>query len=119
MLQGSDRDLAGWRATMEGRNPKQLDILPARADKQALGRITYAVCGVAGVVEGFGLQSGGMAAPRFAAEFHMAPDHVGLVFLLTSLGLAVGASFGGWVGDRVGSGRAMGVAITLFGLASI
>jgi AAHS family 3-hydroxyphenylpropionic acid transporter len=81
--------------------------------------LVYALCGIAGVVEGFGLQSGGMAAPRFAAEFHMAPDHVGLVFLLTSLGLALGASIGGWLGDRVGSGRAMGVAVTLFGLASI
>ena len=49
----------------------------------------------------------------------MAPDHVGLIFLLTSLGLALGASIGGWLGDRVGSGRAMGAAITLFGLANI
>jgi MFS transporter, AAHS family, 3-hydroxyphenylpropionic acid transporter len=81
--------------------------------------LVYALCGIAAIVEGFDLQAGGMAAPRFAAEFHMAPDHVGLIFLLTSLGLALGASFGGWLGDRVGSGRAMGVAITLFGLASI
>lgn len=81
--------------------------------------LVYALCGIAALVEGFGLQTGGMAAPRFAAEFHMAPDHVGLIFLLTSLGLALGASFGGWLGDRVGSGRAMGVSITLFGLASI
>ena len=81
--------------------------------------LVYALCGIAAIVEGFDLQAGGMAAPRFAAEFHMAPDHVGLLFLLTSLGLALGASFGGWLGDRVGSGRAMGASIMLFGLASI
>jgi len=79
----------------------------------------YLMCGLAGLVEGFGLQSGGMAAPRFAAAFHMAPDHVGFVFLLTSLGLALGASIGGWLGDRIGAGRAMGTAIILFGLAGI
>jgi AAHS family 3-hydroxyphenylpropionic acid transporter len=79
----------------------------------------YLLCGLAGLAEGFGLQSGGMAAPRFAAEFHMAPDHVGFVFLLTSLGLALGASVGGWLGDRFGAGRAMGAAIILFGVAGV
>jgi MFS transporter, AAHS family, 3-hydroxyphenylpropionic acid transporter len=79
----------------------------------------YLLCAFAGIAEGFGLQSGGMAAPKFAAEFHMMPNYVGGIFLLTSLGLALGASVGGWWGDRVGAGRAMGVAVALFSLASI
>jgi AAHS family 3-hydroxyphenylpropionic acid transporter len=81
--------------------------------------LVYVLCACAGIAEGFGLQSGGMAATRFAAEFHMMPDYVGGIFLLTSLGLALGASIGGWWGDRVGAGRAMGLSVALFGLASI
>lgn len=79
----------------------------------------YVLCALTGIAEGFGLQSGGMAAPKFAAEFHLLPDFVGGIFLLTSLGLALGASVGGWAGDRIGSGRVMNMAVALFGLASI
>jgi len=79
----------------------------------------YVLCACTGIVEGFGLQSGGMAAPKFAAEFHMTPDQVGGIFLLTSLGLALGASMGGWWGDRIGAGRVMGAAVALFSMASI
>ncbi|MDB5582429.1 MAG: transporter [Bradyrhizobium sp.] len=83
-------------------------------------RVTiYALCGLAAVMEGFGLQSGGIAAPKFAAEFHITPDRVGGIFLLTSFGLALGASIGGWWGDRVGPGKAMAASIALFGIASI
>ena len=104
---------------MDGPKPDWKHAHPAQSGNSPSPSLVYALCGLAGLVEGFDLQSGGMAAPRFAAEFHMAPDHVGLIFLLTSLGLALGASIGGWLGDRVGSGRAMGAAITLFGLANI
>ena len=104
---------------MDGSKADRRHAHLARSGESSSPSLVYALCGIAGFVEGFGLQSGGMAAPRFAAEFHMPPDHVGLIFLLTSLGLALGASSGGWLGDRIGSGRAMGVAITLFGLASI
>ena len=79
----------------------------------------YVLCALTGIAEGFGLQSGGMAAPKFAAEFHLLPDFVGGIFLVTSLGLALGASVGGWAGDRIGSGRVMNMAVALFGLASI
>jgi MFS transporter, AAHS family, 3-hydroxyphenylpropionic acid transporter len=104
---------------MAGRNAEHLDVMPTHGARQSSTGLIYLVCVVVALVEGFGVQSGGMEAPRFAAEFHMAPDHVGLVFLLTSLGLAVGASFGGWVGDRVGPGRAMAIALALCGIASI
>jgi MFS transporter, AAHS family, 3-hydroxyphenylpropionic acid transporter len=104
---------------MADRNAEHLDVMPTHVARQSSTGLIYLVCVVVCLVEGFGLQSGGMGAPRFAAEFHMVPSHVGLVFLLTSLGLAVGASFGGWVGDRVGPGRAMAIALTLSGIASI
>ena len=94
------------------------DIFNAGALDPRQRLTVYVLCGLAGIAEGIGIQSAGMAAPKFAAEFHMLPDHVGAIFLLTSLGLALGAGIGGWWGDRIGAGRAMGLAVALFGVAS-
>lgn len=111
-----------WRAHIDTAVPKTAASTRAPDYGQALHfgqrRTVYVVCALAGIVEGFGLQSGGVAAPKFALDFHMRADYVGVVFLMTSLGLALGAGFGGWWGDRVGAGRALAVAVLLFGIAS-
>ncbi len=101
------------------RESQQADLLSPVRTGPTPAALVYCLCGIAGIVEGFGIQAGGMAAPGFAAEFHMMPAQVGLIFLLTSFGLAAGSWVGGWLGDRIGAGRAMAAAIMLFGVADV
>lgn len=82
------------------------------------GRI-FVMCYMIGLIDGFDLLSNGLIAPRFAAEFNMRPDQLGLLFGLTSLGLLVGSVGGGRAGDRFGQKAALIGTLLLFGTASL
>ena len=96
--------------------------LPAGSDtilRRAAVRTVYLFCALSAVVEGYNLQAGGMTAPKFSAEMGLAPGAVGLIFLLTSLGVATGAVVGGWCADRFGAKYALSVALALIGAGSV
>jgi AAHS family 3-hydroxyphenylpropionic acid transporter len=63
---------------------------------------TVALCFAAAVFEGVDIQSMGVAAPRLGPEFHLDPAQIGLAASASVLGLLIGASFGGWLSDRIG-----------------
>lgn len=81
--------------------------------------LTFALCFSAALVEGFDLQSAGVAAPKFAPVFGLTPGQLGWVFSANTLGLFLGAAFGGWLSDRVGRRAILVSSMFLFGLFSI
>lgn len=83
------------------------------------GRITIAVCLVVAILEGFDIQSAGMAAPRLAPALGLTPDQIGLFFSANSLGMLIGAYLGGWLSDRAGRKSVLIASVLVFGLGSI
>lgn len=64
--------------------------------------LTVGLCFLVAVLEGFDIQAMGVAAPRLAPEFGLSPEQLGVVFSSSNIGLVFGASFGGWIADRMG-----------------
>jgi AAHS family 3-hydroxyphenylpropionic acid transporter len=81
--------------------------------------LTFALCFAAALVEGFDLQSAGVAAPKFGPIFALTPAQLGWVFSSNTFGLFLGAAFGGWISDRVGRRAVLVTSMFLFGLFSI
>src|ERR1044071_889699 len=54
------------------------------------------------------------SAPAIRAQWGISIGTVGLITSATFLGMAIGATIGGWFADRVGRKRALVVAVTWF-----
>ena len=76
-------------------------------------------CFLAMLCEGIDLQSAGVAAAGIAGELHPSPQIFGYFFAASTVGLFIGAPFGGWVGDRKGRKFALILSLALFGLFSL
>jgi AAHS family 3-hydroxyphenylpropionic acid transporter len=63
---------------------------------------TLALCFLAAVIEGFDLQSMGIAAPWLGPEFGLSRQQLGTVLLASPLGLFFGAFIGGRMADAWG-----------------
>jgi MFS transporter, AAHS family, 3-hydroxyphenylpropionic acid transporter len=77
--------------------------------------VTIALCFLVAVLEGFDIQAIGVAAPRLAPEFGLTPSQLGWVFAISNIGLVIGASFGGWLADRLGRKPVFIIAVLTFG----
>lgn len=64
--------------------------------------VTITLCFLVAMVEGFDIQAIGVAAPRMAPQFGLSAQQLGWIFAISNVGLVIGASFGGWLADRVG-----------------
>lgn len=73
--------------------------------------VVLSLCFAAAVVEGFDMQSAGVAAPAMARHFSLSPQQTGLVFTASTAGLLLGAFIGGRIADRLG--RKAGLLISL------
>lgn len=78
-----------------------------------------AICFVVTVFEGYDLQSVGVAVPMISSELGLRTDQIGIALSATMAGLIAGATSGGWLADRLGSGRVLAVATLIFGLATL
>ena len=78
--------------------------------------VTIALCFAVAVLEGFDIQALGVAAPRLAPEFRLTPGEMGWLFAISNIGLVIGASFGGWLADRVGRKPVFIGAVLAFGV---
>ena len=87
--------------------------------KRTPAGLVFALCFIAGLCEGFDLQSAGITAPKFAPVFHLLPTQLGWVFSASTLGLFIGALFGGRLADRVGRRGVLIASTIIFGLFSI
>jgi AAHS family 3-hydroxyphenylpropionic acid transporter len=64
--------------------------------------VTVGLCFLIAVLEGFDIQAMGVAGPRLAAEFGFSKEQMGWIFSVSNIGLVIGATFGGWLADKVG-----------------
>lgn len=81
--------------------------------------ITVTLCFLVAVLEGFDIQAIGVAGPRLAPQFGLSPQHMGWVFAVSNIGLVIGASFGGWLADRVGRKPVFVGSVATFGLFTL
>jgi len=76
-------------------------------------------CFLAMLCEGIDLQSAGVSAAGIVGEMHPSPQILGYFFAASTVGLFIGAPFGGWIGDRKGRKFALVMSLGLFGLFSL
>jgi len=79
----------------------------------------WLVCLMAAMIEGFDIQSMGVAAPRMLPALHLTPGQAGWAFSASLIGLMVGASFGGVIADRVGRRPVLTASVAAFGVFSL
>ena len=86
------------------------------AQRRSASAVTLAFCFLTCALEGFDIASMGMAAPKLVPELHLSPQHLGLVLSGVSLGMFLGAFFGGWLADIVGRKTTLVIAIAVIGV---
>lgn len=82
-------------------------------------RLALAICFLAALLEGYDLQSAGLAGPGMAADFKLDRLQLGWVFSSNTLGLFLGAMVGGRLSDRLGRRAGLASALATFGIFSI
>ncbi len=87
--------------------------------RQTSPALVFFLCFIAGLCEGFDLQSAGITAPKFSPVFHLTPTQLGWVFSASTFGLFIGALVGGRLSDRVGRRWMLIVSLVVFGAFSI
>jgi MFS transporter, AAHS family, 3-hydroxyphenylpropionic acid transporter len=80
---------------------------------------TWTLCFLVSLIEGYDLQSAGLAAPRFAAQFGLDRIATGWVFSASTFGLFLGAILGGRLSDRYGRRTALTLSMLVLGIFSI
>jgi len=91
-------------------------------DQRGLGRpqlMIVVLCGLVALLDGFDLQSIGLAAPSIAASLHIPPQRLGGVFSAALAGLMLGAFGLGPVADRIGRKGVLIGATLLFGVFTV
>ena len=81
--------------------------------------VTWLVCLLAAMIEGFDIQSMGGAAPRMLPALHLSPGQAGWAFSASLIGLMAGASVGGVVADRIGRRPVLVASVAAFGVFSL
>ena len=89
-----------------------MPLLPAASQRAVM---TVALCFAVALLEGFDLQSTGIAAPFMAKALGLNTEQLGWVFSAGLMGLLPGALLGGWLADRAGRKPVLLAAVMLFG----
>jgi AAHS family 4-hydroxybenzoate transporter-like MFS transporter len=79
--------------------------------------IVVAMVALALVLDGVDAQALGLAIPPLMREWGLTRADFAPIAAMSLLGMAIGATFGGLVGDRIGRRWALIGSIALFGLA--
>ena len=91
-------------------------------DRRPLGAAQIRIvvlCGLVALLDGFDLQSIGLAAPSIAATLHIPPQELGAVFSAALAGLMVGAFALGPVADLIGRKGVLVSATLVFGIFTV
>lgn len=91
----------------------------ADAAPQANRAITVALCFAVAVIEGYDIQAVGVVARSLARELTLEPAQMGWVLAISNVGLVIGASFGGWLADKLGRKPVFIASVTIFGLFTL
>lgn len=89
------------------------------SDRRHGGRRALTLAFLAAVIEGFDLQSAGVAMPGLAPEFGLTPQQIGLFFSSATFGLIFGALTGGRIADAWGRRAGLVISLSIFGIFSI
>jgi AAHS family 3-hydroxyphenylpropionic acid transporter len=81
--------------------------------------LVLGLCTAAAVAEGIDIQSAGIVAPQYGAEFGISHSQQGLIFGLNNLGLFVGSILAGFWSDRIGRRWTAILSMMLFGGGSL
>lgn len=81
--------------------------------------IPVALCCLAAIVEGYDIQSMGVAAPGLAPALRLTKDQLGPAFSASTVGLFIGAIAIGRLADRIGRKWALVGSLATFGLFSL
>src|SRR6478735_7331452 len=80
--------------------------------------IVVAMVAIALVLDGVDAQALGLAIPPLMREWGLTRADFSPIAAMSLLGMAIGATFGGVVGDRIGRRTALISILALFGLAT-
>lgn len=86
---------------------------------KAHAHITLAICFLLALMEGFDLQSMGVAAPMMKEAFQLDPKQLGLAFSAATLGTLPGALLAGKLADMYGRKPILIINTILFGIMSV
>jgi AAHS family 3-hydroxyphenylpropionic acid transporter len=81
--------------------------------------ITIALCFAAALFDGLDIVAPGLVAPQLVSDFSLSPVQMGRLFSSSTVGLLLGALYGGWLADRVGRKRVLIGSMITFGLMSL
>lgn len=81
--------------------------------------LVIGLCILASMLEGFDIQSMGVAAPKMAPALGLDAAHKGWAFSASLFGLIFGAAGGGWLADRYGRRPVLIGATIIYGLFSL
>lgn len=80
---------------------------------------TLILCFIFAIIEGFDLQSMGVAAPRMKTEMLISSAQMGWIFSAAVLGTLPGALIAGRIADSIGRKKVLITCILMFGLMSL
>jgi AAHS family 3-hydroxyphenylpropionic acid transporter len=81
--------------------------------------VIVALCFAVAMLEGYDIQSMGVAAPRMVPALHLTPGQTSWVLTASMFGLIVGAMTGGRIADRIGRRPVLVASVIAFGLFSL
>lgn len=81
--------------------------------------LTIALCFAAALFDGLDIVAPGLVAPQLVADFSLSPVQMGRLFSSSTVGLLLGALYGGWLADRIGRKRVLIASMITFGLMSL
>jgi AAHS family 3-hydroxyphenylpropionic acid transporter len=82
------------------------------------GHAVVALCFAIAALEGYDLQTLGVAAPVMGPQLHLAKPIIGYAASATMAAMGVGAAAGGWLADRIGRRTVLFVSVLVFAVAS-
>tara|TARA_R110002051_G_scaffold91872_1_gene161634 strand:- start:5956 stop:7236 length:1281 start_codon:yes stop_codon:yes gene_type:complete len=81
--------------------------------------LTLFLCFCIAILEGFDIQSIGVAAPSIQAEFNLTKGQLGWIFSAATLGMFPGAIIAGRLSDKIGRKKILIFSVAIFGVMSL
>jgi AAHS family 4-hydroxybenzoate transporter-like MFS transporter len=107
--------------TADGRHAMALSGTEAALEGQRIGALQLrvaAICLFAQIFDGFDLNSIGMAAPALSQAWHLPGPAFSATFVMSSIGIMVGALISGPIGDRFGRKPVLLASLALLTVSS-
>ncbi len=81
-------------------------------------KFVVAMVATALMLDGLDAQLLGLAIPALMRDWSLTRANLAPIAALSLIGMAIGATFGGWLGDRIGRRKGLILAVAVFGIAT-